>query len=138
MLEPAPKGWRPLLRKSWIHPWLWCSKIITSLTFYFNKILTKEICGNLLRPIYKLSSVTNVKDPLKMPYQNDYFVSFHGFSLFTKIRGREPSNTYTWMQIINPSKSAKPVMTKLPNFFGALVNMDIVQITLKISLFTVD
>ena len=42
------------------------------------------------------------------------------------------------MKIINPSTSGKPVMNKLPNLFGALVIMDIFQMTLKFSLFTVD
>ena len=42
------------------------------------------------------------------------------------------------MEILNPSTSAKPIMTKLHNIFVALVNMDIFQMTLKLSLFTVD
>ena len=37
------------------------------------------------------------------------------------------------MQILNPSTSAKPVMTKLKNLLVALVNMDIFQMTLKFS-----
>ena len=40
-------------------------------------------------------------------------------------RGGNPSHTHTYMQILNPSRSAKPVMTKLQNLFLALVNMDI-------------
>ena len=39
---------------------------------------------------------------------------------------------------LNPSTAAKPVMTKLQNLFVALVNMDTFQMTLKLSLFTVD
>ena len=42
------------------------------------------------------------------------------------------------MQILNPSTSAKAVMTKLQNLFVALLNMDIFQMTLKFSLFTID
>ena len=45
-----------------------------------------------------------------------------------EIRGRDPAT----------STSAKPVMTKLQNLFVTLVNMDIFQMTLKFSLFTVD
>ena len=41
------------------------------------------------------------------------------------------------MEILNPSTSAKTVMTKLQNLFVALVNMDTFQMTLKLSLFTV-
>ena len=41
----------------------------------------------------------------------------------TKIRGGKPSYTHTWMQILNPSTSAKPFMTKLQNWFAMLVNM---------------
>ena len=55
-----------------------------------------------------------------------------------KFSGRKPGHTHTWMQILNPSTSAKPVMTKLQNLFFALVNMDIFQVTLKFSLFTVE
>ena len=36
-------------------------------------------------------------------------------------RGGKPSHTHTWMQTLNPSTSAKPVMTKLQNLFVALV-----------------
>ena len=39
---------------------------------------------------------------------------------------------------LNPSTSAKPVMTKLQNLFIALINIDIIQMTLKLSLFSVD
>ena len=53
-------------------------------------------------------------------------------------RGGKPSRTYTWMQIFNPSTSAKPVKTKLQNLFVALVNMDTFQMTLKFSLLTVE
>ena len=42
------------------------------------------------------------------------------------------------MHCLNPSTSAKPFMTKLQNLFVALVNIDIFQMTLKFSLFTVD
>ena len=38
------------------------------------------------------------------------------------------------MKSKNPSTSAKPVMTKLPNVFVALVNMDIFRMTLRLSL----
>ena len=41
------------------------------------------------------------------------------------------------MKSLNPSTSAKPVMPKLQNVFVALVNMDILQMTLKLSLFSV-
>ena len=36
-----------------------------------------------------------------------------------KFRGSKPSHTQTLMQILNPSTSAKPVMTKLQNLFVA-------------------
>ena len=39
---------------------------------------------------------------------------------------------------LNPSTSAKPVMTKPQNWFVALLNMDTFKMTLKLSLFTVD
>ena len=42
------------------------------------------------------------------------------------------------MQILNPSTSAKSFMTKLQNLFAALVNMDIFQMTLEVSLSNVD
>ena len=55
-----------------------------------------------------------------------------------KNRGGKRSHTPTWMEILNPLTSAKLVMTKLQNLFVALVNMDIFQVTLKLSLFTVN
>ena len=39
---------------------------------------------------------------------------------------------------VNPSTSAKPVMPKLQNLLIALVNMDIFQMILKLSLMTVN
>ena len=39
-------------------------------------------------------------------------------SCFT--RGGKRGHTHTWMEILNPSTSPKPVMTKLQNFFVAL------------------
>ena len=39
---------------------------------------------------------------------------------------------------LNPSTSAKPVMTKLQNLLIALVNMDIFQMILKLSLMTIE
>ena len=56
----------------------------------------------------------------------------------TPFRGEKPGHMHTWMENLNPSTSAKPVMTKLQNLFIALVNMDIFQMTPKLSLFTVD
>ena len=53
-------------------------------------------------------------------------------------RGGKRGYTQTWMEILNPSTSAKTVMTKLQNLFVALVNMDIFQMKLKLSLFTVE
>ena len=53
-------------------------------------------------------------------------------------RGGKHGHTHTWMEILNPSTSAKPVMTKLQNLSVALVNMDTFQMTLKLSLFTVE
>ena len=53
-------------------------------------------------------------------------------------RGQKPSHTHTWMQILNPSTSTKPIMTKLQNLFVALVSINIFQMTLKFTLFTVD
>ena len=53
-------------------------------------------------------------------------------------RGQECGRMHTWMKIINPSTSSKPVMTKLQNLFSALVIIDIFQMTLEFSLFTVD
>ena len=41
------------------------------------------------------------------------------------IRGGKPSYMHTWLQIWNPSTSAKPFMTKLQTFFVALVNIKI-------------
>ena len=57
---------------------------------------------------------------------------------YCDFRGGKRGHMHTWMEILNPSTSAKPVMTKLQNLFVALVNMDIFQMTLKLSLFTVD
>ena len=54
------------------------------------------------------------------------------------IRGGKRGHTHTLMKSWNPSTSAKPDMTKLQNVFVALVNMDIFQMTLKLSLFTVN
>ena len=42
------------------------------------------------------------------------------------------------MQILNPSTSAKPLVTKLQNLFVALVNLDIFQMTLNFSSLTGD
>ena len=53
-------------------------------------------------------------------------------------RGGKRGHTHTLMKILNPSTSAKLVMTKLQNLFVALVNMDIFQLTLELSLFTED
>ena len=53
-------------------------------------------------------------------------------------RGGKRGHTHTSTKSQNPSTSAKPVMTKLQNVFVALVNMDTFQMTLKLSLFTVD
>ena len=58
--------------------------------------------------------------------------------LSTKDRDGKPSHTHTWIQILNPSTSAKPFINKLQSLFVALVNMDIFHITLNFSLFTVD
>ena len=52
--------------------------------------------------------------------------------------GGKPSHTQTLMQILNPSTSPKPVMTKLQNVIVALVNMNIFQMILTFGLFTVD
>ena len=41
-------------------------------------------------------------------------------------------------ETLNPLTSVKPVMNKLQHVFVALVNVDIFQMTLKLSLFTVD
>ena len=53
-------------------------------------------------------------------------------------KGCKPSHTQTRMQILNPSTSAGPVMTKLQNLLAVLVNMDIFQMTPKFSQLTVD
>ena len=53
-------------------------------------------------------------------------------------RGGKHGHTHTWTEILNPSTSAKLVMTKLQNLFVSLTNMYIFQMTLKLSLFTVD
>ena len=55
----------------------------------------------------------------------------------SKVRGGKRGQTHTWMEILNPSTSAKPVITKLQAVFVALVNMDIFQMTFKFSLFIV-
>ena len=52
------------------------------------------------------------------------------------IMGGQRGHKHTWMEIINPSTSAKPVMAKLQNLFVALVNIDIFQMTPKLNLFT--
>ena len=54
------------------------------------------------------------------------------------VRGGKYGHTHIWTEMLNPSTSAKPVMTTLQNLFVALVNMDIFQMTLKLRLFTVD
>ena len=43
----------------------------------------------------------------------------------SKDSGRKPSQTQIWMQILNLSTSAKPIMTKLENFLVTLVNTDL-------------
>ena len=40
------------------------------------------------------------------------------------------------MQFLNPSTAAKLIMIQLQNLFAALVNMDIIQMTLKLISFT--
>ena len=55
-----------------------------------------------------------------------------------EFRGGKPSHTHTSMQMLNPSTSAKPFMTKLQNLYAALVKMIIFQMTLKFSLYTID
>ena len=52
-------------------------------------------------------------------------------------RGWKCCHAHFWMQILYPSTSAKPVMTKLQNLFVALVNMDTFNMTLKLSVFCV-
>ena len=54
------------------------------------------------------------------------------------VRGGKCGHTHTSMKSLNPSTSAKPIMTKLQNLFIALVNMDIFQMTLKLNLFIED
>ena len=56
----------------------------------------------------------------------------------TIVRGGKPSHMHVWMIILNPSTSAKQVVTKLQNLFVALVNMDIFQMMLKFSWLTID
>ena len=58
--------------------------------------------------------------------------------LLLSFQGWERGDMHTSIKSKNPSTSAKPVMTKLQNLFVALVNMDNFQMTLKLSLFTVD
>ena len=54
------------------------------------------------------------------------------FSVITFMnQGGKPSHMHTWMQILNPSTSAKPFVTKHQNLFVALVNMDIFHMTLR-------
>ena len=71
--------------------------------------------------------------PLEMTYINEVCNLE-----FCNLRGGKSSHMHTWMQIINPSTSAKPFMTKLQILYVELVNMDIYQMTLKFSLFTID
>ena len=59
-------------------------------------------------------------------------------SLPSIYRGGKRGLTHTWMKFLNPSTSAKTVMTKLQNLFVALANIDIFQMTQKIRLSTVD
>ena len=47
------------------------------------------------------------------------------------------SHMQTCVQILNPSTCAEPIATELQYLFVALLNMDIFQMTLKFSLFTV-
>ena len=62
----------------------------------------------------------------------DFNCLYHAlYLLIYCFRSQKPSHTHTCMQISNSSTSAKPVMTKLQNFFVALVNMYIFQMTLK-------
>ena len=51
--------------------------------------------------------------------------------------GSVATRTLEW-KVLNPSASAKLVIAKIQNLFVALVNMDIFQMTLKLSLFIVD
>ena len=64
--------------------------------------------------------------------------AYFGILGIIDIRGGKPIYTHPQMQILNPSTSAKPFMTKLQNLFPAFVNMDIFQMTLKLTFFTVD
>ena len=59
-------------------------------------------------------------------------------TLLKTYRGGKHGHTHTWMEILNPSTSANLAMTKHQHLFLALVNMDIFQITLKLSLLTAD
>ena len=67
-----------------------------------------------------------------------YYTALHGSVTWATIRGGKPSHTHSWMQISNPSTSAKPTLTMFQNSFVALENMDIFQMTLKFNLFTAD
>ena len=53
----------------------------------------------------------------------------HWFAVST-ISGGKPSHKNIWMQMLNPSTSAKPFMTKHQNLFVAWVNMDIFHMIL--------
>ena len=53
-------------------------------------------------------------------------------------RGGKRGQMHTWMKNLNASTCVKLVMTKPQNILVALVNMAIFQMTLNLSLFTVD
>ena len=84
----------------------------------------------LLVPLYRIKS---------------FHAPFHLFSqrFYIHVISTKASNEPGWealphAHLREKSTSAKPVMTKLQTLFVALVNMDIIQMTLKLSLFTVD
>ena len=50
--------------------------------------------------------------------------------------GGKASHTHTLTKSLNPSTSAKPVMSKLVNLFVSLVNMNVFQMKLKFRLYS--
>ena len=81
----------------------------------------------------------DIRHEVKLSHQSDcsflancwlvYNQLIHWFAVST-ISGWKPSHTNTWMQMLNPSTSAKPFMTKHQNLFVVWVNINIFQIIL--------
>ena len=67
-----------------------------------------------------------------------HFISVRQKKIHQRPGVGSPATCTLECKFLNPSTSAKPVMTKLQYLLVASVNIDIFQMTLKFSLFTVD